>query len=336
MTNPSLTNCLARLGEAYGLDFEELAARIQFWITVGVRDDIKRMALDVIRASRGIESLSTLAHRLEKVYLATEADNESRTDKNRLAFIVTVFMLEQKALLVAADGTGLKPSSASSVRREFFAQLQGGDRLAKIRRDVGDFLADHDNLRNELESQAAESDYLRLSGLCFDDIPGAVASAEYRQALHSFSEQYGVDFAQFIEAIGDSRTHGYSFLMDPVQEAMTELGMKGCQRIELSSDDSYLDRNAKLVITAMHFFQGQVFGANTQQPAQALTGKKRPPESSPVQESSVIDEKIAEVRRRFIQFLLSACNQVARADTRKNVETHVREEWPKGLLPGKS
>ena len=331
----SHVDCLARLTEAYDLDFAELAARLQFPNTFGIRDGVRKMTLDLIREDLRTENaqLRALAVRLEKLYIATEQSTAGRTDKNRLAFIATMFMLEQKALLAAAatNSTGLKPPSASLIRKEFFVRLRA-DCPLKIRNDIDAFLVDHGNLRDELEGLVAVSGHLRLSDLCFDDIPGAVVSAEYQRRLDMLSQQYGVDFARFVEAMGDCRSHGHPVIKDPVQKAMTSLGIRGCKRIPLLPDDSYLDLNAKLVITAMSFFQGKVFGASVP-PDLAVMGEKCPTEPFSGQEASAVDEKIAAVRHQFVQFLLSICAQTARHDIYSNVDAHVQEQWPKGPLP---
>ena len=150
------------------------------------------------------------------------------------------------------------------------------------------------------------------------------------------SQQYGVDFARFVEAMGDCRSHGNPVINDPVQKAMTTLGMRGCKRISLLPDDSYLDLNAKLVITAMSFFQDKVFGVIVPS-ALPVMGEKCSVESFSVQESSVldekVDEKIAKVKYQFIQFLLSICAQTGRNDIYSNVDAHTQEQWPKSPSP---
>ena len=329
-TNPSLENCLFRLQSAYHVDFDDLANRIDFPVTV--YDSIKEMTLEVIGESgkAGNRQLHALADRLNKLYCATEADTIGRADKNRLAFIVTVFLLEQKAQLAGASGSGLKSQSAPSVRREFFDRLQAerlGRCSAVIDNGVKGFFADHASLRFDLEGHEPRAEF---SDLCFDDIPGAVASARLREKLMELSQQYGVNFCHFIEVMGDSKRRPGCVLQDPVPKAMDSIGRRdGCRHWPILPNDSYLDRNAKLVITVMNCFHNQEFALGDPHLIPSVMGERCPTEQ--VQESSTTDEKMAAVKNQFIQFLLSICSRAGRDDIANRVEEHINKHWPKAL-----
>ena len=331
MTNTSTQACLSQLQSAYQVDFDELARRIDFPVNISLRDSIKLMTVELLEecSKAGNCQLQALACRLGYLYRAMEADTSERADKNRLAFIVTIFLLEQKAKLMEA--TSLKPHSALSVRREFFDRLQAqrpnsGSPLIRI--DVKEFLAEHANLRDELEGQEPGAVVPEYSELCYNDIPGAVASAYLRESLMIFSQRYGVNFIDFIEAMGCCKRRPDSIVQDPVQKAMTTIGMRtNSERMTLFASDSFLDRNAKLVITAMNCFQGKVFSAQT-------SGEKCPPEPLPVQDSSATEEKMAEVINAFVTFFLSICSRNGRNDIRDQVRTHIQERWPTHLQPG--
>ena len=334
MTNPSSQDCLARLQSAYQVDFDELAGRIDFLVNISLRDGIKLMTVELLEecCEAGNSQLQALACRLKYLYRALEADTSERADKNRLAFIVTIFLLEQKAKLM--DATGLKPHPALSVRREFFDRLQAqrpnsGSPLIRI--EVKEFLAEHANLLDELEGQEPGAVVPKYSGLCYEDIPGAVASAYLGENLMVFSQRYGINFIDFIEAMGDCKRHSNSVVQDPVQKAMTSIGRRAKSgRIPLLTSDSFLDRNAKLVITAMNYFQGEVFVEGS--PAQT-SGEKCPPEPLPVQDSSAAEQKMAEVINKFVTFLLSICSRSGRNDIGDQVRTHIQEQWPMHMQP---
>ena len=334
MTNPSPQACLSRLQSAYQVDFDELARRIDFLVNISLRDGIKLMTVELLEECReaGNSQLQALACRLGYLYRAVEADTSERADKNRLAFIVTIFLLEQKAKLMEAPS--LKPHSALSVRREFFDRLQAqrpnsGSPLIRI--DVKKFLAEHTNLRAELEGQESGAVVPAYSELCYNDIPGAVASAYLRESLMVFSQRYGVNFIDFIEAMGNCKRRPDSFVLDPVQKAMTSIGMRtNSGRIPLLASDSFLDRNAKLVITAMNCFQGKVFAEGNPAPGPQSLGEK---ESLPVQDSSATEQKMAEVINEFVTFFLSICSRSGRNDIGEQVRTHIQEQWPTCLQP---
>lgn len=328
MTNSSPQACLSRLQSAYQVDFDELARRIDFLVNISLRDGIKLMTVELLGecSKTGNSQLQALARRLGYLYRAVEADTGERADKNRLAFIVTIFLLEQKAKLMEA--TSLKAHSALSVRREFFDRLQAqrpNSGSSHIRIDVQEFLAEHANLRDELEGQEPGAVVPAYSELCYNDIPGAVASAYLRERLMVFSQRYGVNFIDFIEAMGYCKRRPDSIVQDPVQKAMLCIGMRtNSGRMPLFASDSFLDRNAKLVITAMNCFQVEVFSAQT-------SGETCPPEPLPVQDSSAIEQKMAEVINAFVTFFLSICSRSGRNDIGDQVRTHVQERWPTHL-----
>lgn len=330
MTNPSPQACLSRLQSAYHVDFDGLARRIDFLVNIALRDGIKLMTTELLKECSVARNsqLQALACRLGYLYRAMEADTSERADKNRLAFIVTIFLLEQKAKLMEA--TSLKPHSALSVRREFFDRLQAqrpNSSSPLIRIDVKEFLAEHTNLRAELEGQEPGAVVPAYSELCYNDMPGAVASAYLRDSLMVFSQRYGVNFIDFIEAIGNCKRRPDSLGLDPVQKAMTSIGMRtNSGRIPLLASDSFLDRNAKLVITAMNCFQGEVFSAQT-------SGEMCPPEPLPVQDSSATEQKMAEVINAFVTFFLSICSRSGRNDIGDQVRAHIQERWPTQLQP---
>ena len=329
MTNPSPQDCLSRLQSAYQVDFDKLAGRIHFPVSIILRDGIKLMTVELLNecSEAANSQLQALAWRLDYLYRAVEADTCERADKNRLAFIVTLFLLEQKAKLLKAT----EPHSAQSVRREFFDRLQAqrpnsGSPLIRI--DVKEFLAEHANLRDELEGQEPGAVVPTYSELCYEDIPGAVVSVELRAKLMAFSQRYGIDFIDFIEAIGDCKQHPDSVVRDPVQKAMISLGRRAKSgRIPLLASDSFLDRNAKLVITAMNCFQGEVFAEGN--PAQTSVEK----EPLPVLESSAIEQKMAKVINTFVTFFLTSCSRNGRNDVGDQVIAHIREQWPAHLQP---
>ena len=326
MTNPSRQACLAELQSAYQVDFDELARRIDFPVNISLRDGIKLMTVELLNecSEAGNSQLQALACRLKYLYRAVEADTSERADKNRLGFVMTLFLLEQKAKLLEA------PSQAQSVRREFFDRLQAqrpdsGSPI--VRKHVKEFLAEHANLRDELDGQEPGAVVPVYSELCYEDIPGAVASAELRKNLMVFSQHYGVNFIDFIEAMGDCKRHPDSIVQDPVQKAMTSIGMRTKSgRLQLQTSDSFLDRNAKLVITAMNYFQSEVFAAQT-------SGEKEP---IPVQDSSAAEQKMAKVIHKFVTFFLGICSRTGRNDIRDDVIAHIQEQWPTRLQPQKS
>ena len=330
MTNPSPQACLSRLQSAYQVDFDELARRIDFPVNISLRDGIKFMTVELLKecSEAGNSQLQALACRLGYLYRAVEADTSERADKNRLAFIVTIFLLEQKAKLMEA--TSLKPHSALSVRREFFDRLQAqrpnsGGSLIRI--GVKEFLAEHANLRDELAGQEPGAVVPAYSELCYNDMPGAVASAYLRDSLMVFSQHYGVNFIDFIEAMGNCKRRPDSIVPDPVQKAMLCIGKRtNSGRIPLLASDSFLDRNAKLVITAMNCFQGEVFSAQT-------SAQMCPTEPLPVQDSSATEQKMAKVIHAFVTFFLSICSRTGRNDIGNQVRTHIQERWPTRLQP---
>lgn len=332
MTNPSPQACLARLQSAYQVDFDDLARRIDFPVNIALRDSIKSMTLELLdECSVAANSqLQALASRLKDLYRAVDADTSERADKNRLAFIVTLFLLEQKAKLM--DATSLKPHSAQAIRRDFFDRLQAvrpGTGSPLVRIEVKEFLAEHANLRDELEGQEPGAVVPTYSELCYEDIPGAVASAPLRDNLMVFSQRYGINFIDFIEAMGDCKRHSNSVVQDPVQRAMTSIGRRANPgRLPLLASDSFLDRNAKLVITAMNCFQGEVFAEDN--PAQRSGEKCQP---LPVQDSAATEQKMAEVLNLFVTFFLAICSRNGRNDTALQVRTHIQERWPTHLQP---
>ena len=329
MTNPSPQACLSRLQSAYQVDFDELARRIDFPVNIALRDGIKLMTVQLLNecSEAANSQLQALAGRLYYLYCAVEADTSERADKNRLAFIVTLFLLEQKAKLLEAT----EPHSAQSVRREFFGRLQArrpNSGSPTIRIDVKQFLAEHANLRDELEGQEPGAVVPTYSELCYEDIPGAVASAELRDNLMVFSQRYGINFIDFIEAMGDCKRHPDSIVQDPVQKAMVSIGRRAKSgRIPLLTSDSFLDRNAKLVITAMNHFQCEVFAEGN--PAQTSVEK----EPLPVQDSSATEQKMAKVINAFVTFFLSSCSRHGRNDIGDQVIAHIQEQWPTHLQP---
>ena len=322
MTNPSRQACLAELQSAYQVDFDELARRINFPVNISLRDGIKLMAVELLNecSEAANSQLQALACRLKNLYRAVEADTSERADKNRLGFVVTLFLLEQKAKLLEA------PGQAQSVRREFFDRLlaqRPNSSSPLIRIDVKEFLAEHANLRDELDGQEPGAVVPVYSELCYEDIPGAVASAELRKNLMAFSQRYGVNFIDFIEAMGDCKRRPDSIVQDPVQKAMTSIGLRTKSgRLQLFASDSYLDRNAKLVITAMNYFQGEVFAAQT-------VGDP----TLPAQDSSAAEQKMAKVIHKFVTFFLGICSRTGRNDIGDDVIAHIQAQWPTHLQP---
>ncbi len=349
-TDPNLAGCLVRMQRAYGVDFAHLAEKNNFKLVHAIGDGFKRMALEVTRANGSSESeqLRVLAARLEKLYLAAEWGIEDRENKIKLAFIVTVFMLEQKVLLTGSEAGYAEDQKrlASSVRKDFFHRLTTIDWRAAGRRiaiNVNEFLDANPGLSRELKGEVPEPTTLMLSGLRLGDIPGTVASAGLRSRLQMLSQQYGVDFTSLIEAMGDSGSRGISAISDFVRTALTDLTQKismkdpGWQRhprrkYVYTSNGSFLDRNAKLVFAAMGFFQGEVFYSDASS-SPPVPGEKCPPGPHPCPVAAGVDDKIAEVRRRFIQFLLSVSSNCDRNDIYENVKAHVQCLWPAGSLP---
>lgn len=343
MTNPSLENCLARLQNAYHVDFDILADRIDYAVGGVLHESIKIMTFEFIRECFALENrqLRPLAKRLKTLYHSTEADLSERVDKNKLAFIVTIFLLEQKAQLEgAATSTGMKPLSPAFVLREFFHMLQADIDITStpiICKAVKVFLDEHANLRDELQGRGSGAQAPNFSGLCFDDIPGAVASAELRKQLQELSQQYRINFTRFIEAIGDCKRRKHFAVHDPVQKAMTVIGMKSTSvRLVLNASDSYLDRNAKLVISAMNYFQSRAISGEHPPPIPPVRGVKRSSGGFPVQESSVTDQKMAEVVKQFATFFLTTCVKVDRGGIAHQVNRYISENWPRFMQPDRS
>ncbi len=343
MTNPSLENCLTRLQNAYHVDFDILAERVDYAVGGVLHESTKITTVELIRECYSLENrqLRPLAKRLETLYHSTEADLSERVDKNKLAFIVTIFLLEQKAQLEgAATSTGMKPLSPAFVLREFFHRLQADTDFTStpiICKAVKAFLDEHANLRDELQGRGSGAAAPDFSDLCFDDIPGAVASAELRKQLQELSQQYCINFTRFIEAMGDCKRRKDFAVHDPVQKAMTVIGMKnGSVRLPLNASDSYLDRNAKLVITAMNYFRSRVFSGENPLPIPLVTGVKRSSERLPVQKSSVTDQKMAEVVKQFATFFLTTCVKVDRGGIAHQVNRYISENWPRVMQPDRS
>ena len=343
MTNPSLENCLTRLQNAYHVDFNTLADRIDYAVGGVLHESIKITTFELIRECYALENrqLRPLAKRLETLYHSTEAGLSKRVDKNKLAFIVTIYLLEQKAQLEgAATSTGMKPLSPASVLREFFHMLQADTDFTStpiICKAVKAFLDEHANLCDELQGCGSGPEAPDFSDLCFDDIPGAVASAELRKQLQELSQQYRINFTRFIEAIGDCKRRKHFAVHDPVQKAMTVIGMKSTSvRLVLNASDSYLDRNAKLVITAMNYFQSRAISGENPQPIPLVTGVKRSSERLPVQKLSVTDQKMAEVVKQFATFFLTTCVKVDRGGIAHQVNRYISENWPRVMQPDRS
>ena len=343
MTNPSLENCLTRLQNAYHVDFDTLAGRIDYAVGGILHESIKIATFEFIRECLTLENrqLQALAKRLETLYQSTEAGLSDRVDKNKLAFIVTIFLLEQKAQLEgAATSTGMKPLSPASVLREFFHMLQADIDFTStpiICKAVKAFLDEHANLRDELQGRGSGAEAPDFSDLCLDDIPGAVASAELRKQLRELSQQYRVNFTRFIEAMGDCKRLRHFAVHDPVQKAMTIIGMKSTSvRLTLNASDSYLDRNAKLVITAMNYFQGEEIPGENPPLILPVMRKRRSTGQFSVQESSATDQKMAGVVKQFAAFFLSTCVKVDRGGIAHQVNRHINENWPRFMQPDRS
>ena len=333
-------SCLRKLQTAYQVDFLELANRINFRVTSSMPDALKKTTFKLLQEEMRRENpaISQLARRLFNMYSANEQDTETRVDKNKLAIVVWAFFLEEWVRINNAlnAGTGSKPVTAESIRKELFELLCQEHRntpSALIRGTVDNFLAERPGLRAELNGSMPAAAGLQLSELRYEDIPGAVASVELRKSLALFSQQYGQDFERLVEAMGDGVKRD-SWTKDPVSNGMTILSMKyGCKIIHLSARDSHLDRNAKLVITAMGYFQQQVFGDGLQVDVCTRPGKKQSQERYPVQQSSVVDEKIATVKKRFIEFLTSSYRDCNSFDLVEALRTHLINHWPKDSLP---
>ena len=338
--DPTFESCLAKLQTAYQVDFLELAKRITFPVTRSMRDAVKLTTFGLLQKGKHATNpaLSQLARRLYDLYSAREQDTETRADKNKLAIVVWAFYLEQWVRINNAlyAGTGSKPVTAESIRKEIFELLyqeHPNTPGVRIRGTVDNFLAELPSLRAELHGYMPPAADLRLSELRYEDIPGAVASAELRKSLALFSQQYGQDFERLVEAMGDGVKRD-SWTTDPVIKGMTILSTKdGCKKIHLSARDSHLDRNAKLVITAMSYFQKQVFGNGLQVDVCPSPGKKQSQERYPVQESSAVDEKIATVKKRFIEFLTSSYRDCNRCDIADALKIHLLDHWPRDSLP---
>ena len=347
MTNPSLENCLTRLHNAYHVDFDILADRIDYAVGGVLHESIKKTTFAFIRECYALENrqLRPLAERLETLYHSTEADLSERADKNKLAFVVTIFLLEQKAQLEgAATSTGMKPLSPASVLSDFFHMLQTDIDFTStpiICKAVKAFLDEHANLRDELQGRGSGAEAPDFSDLCFDDIPGAVASAELRKQLQELSQQYSINFTRFIEAVGDCKGRKHFAVHDPVQKAMAVIDMKsgmksGSVRLTLNAIDSYLDRNAKLVITAMNYFQSKEFSGETPPPIPPVMGRKRSSGRFSVQESSAADQKMTRVVKQFAALFLSTCIKADRGAIAHKVNRYISKNWPRVMQPGVS
>ena len=338
--DPTFESCLAKLQTAYQVDFLELANRIDFRVTSSMPDALKKTTFKLLQKEMHTENpaVSQLARRLYNLYFANEQDTATRADKNKLAIVVWAFYLEQWVRINNAlyAGTGSKPVTAESIRKKLFellCQEHPNTPSVRIRGTVDNFLAERPGLRAELNGSMPAAADLKLSELRYEDIPGAVASIELRKSLALFSQQYGQDFERLVEAMGDGVKRD-SWTTDPVSKGMTILSTKdGCKKIHLSARDSHLDRNAKLVIAAMGYFQKQVFGDGLQVDVCPSPGKKQSQERYPVQESSAVDEKIATVKKRFIEFLTSSYRDCNRCDIADELKIHLIDHWPKDSLP---
>ena len=338
--DPTFESCLAKLQTAYQVDFLELANRIDFPVTTLMRDAVKLTTFSLLREGmrRKDPAVSQLARRLYDMYSANEKDTETRVDKNKLAIVVWAFYLEQSVRrnYELYNGAGLNSVTAGAIRKELFELLRKEHKdtsTVRIQRAIGAFLAERPGLLAELDGSAPVAADLQLSELRYEDIPGAVAGVELRKSLALYSQQYGQDFERLVEAMGDG-VKRHSWAKDPVNKGMTILGMKrGCKRIRLCEREPYLDRNAKLVITAMGYFQQLVFDDELQGDVCPSSGKKLSQERYPVQESSAVDEKIATVKKLFIEFLTSSYRDCNRGDIAGALRIHLIDHWPKDSLP---
>ena len=332
---PTLESCLAKLQTAYQVDFLELANRIDFRVTSSMPDALKKTTFLLLQEGMRSENpaVSQLARRLYNLYAAKEQDTEIRADKNKLAIVVWAFYLEQWVRInnEMYNSAGLNPVTPEVIRKELFERLRKKHQNtpnAMIQRTIDAFLNERPGLRAELYGFMPAAADLQLSELRYEDIPGAVASVELRKSLALFSQQYGRDFERLVEVMGDG-VKRESWSLDPVSKGMSTLSMEhGCKIIGLSARDSHLDRNAKLVITAMGYFHKQVFGEGLQVDVCPSPGKKRLQERYPVQESSAVDEKIATVKKRFIEFLTSSYKDCNRFDITEALRVHLADHWP--------
>lgn len=333
-------SCLRKLQTAYQVDFLELANKIDFRVTSSMPDALKKTTFTLLQNEMRRENpaVSQLARRLYNMYSANEQDTETRADKNKLAIVVWAFFLEEWVRINNSmyAGSGVKLVTAESIRKELFELLRReylNTPTVRIRQTIDNFLAERPDLRAELDGSMPAAADLQLSELRYEDIPGAVASVELRKSLALFSQHYGQDFERLVEAMGDGVKRD-SWTTDPVSKGMTSLSMKrGCETICLREQDSYLDRNAKLVITAMNYFHKQVFGDEHQVHVCPTPGKKQSQERYPVQESSAVNEKIVTVKKRFIEFLTSSYRDCNIFDVAEALRIHLIDHWPKNSLP---
>ena len=333
-------SCLRKLQTAYQVDFLKLANRINFRVTRSMPDPLKKTTFNLLQREMRRENpaVSQLARRLYNMYSANEQDTETRVDKNKLAIVVWAFFLEEWARINNAmyDDTGLEPVTAESIRKELFKMLcqeHPNTPTFRIQGAIDNFLAERPGLQAELDGSMPAAADLQLSELRYEDIPGAVASVELRKSLAHLSQQYGQDFEHLVEAMGDG-VKRESWTKDPVSKGMTSLSMKrGCEIICLREQDSYLDRNAKLVITAMSYFHKQVFGDERQVDVCPTPDKKQSQDRYPVQESSAVNEKIVTVKKRFIEFLIASYSGCNIFDIAEALRIHLIDHWPKDSLP---
>ncbi len=352
---PDYQTCLDTLSIAYRFDLAALADAIRSgYCPRGLHEPTEIMTYKLIgpnTVSRKIPELESLAERLFVLFKAGWRDMRFSGEKNRLAFILCLYFLEQKAQLVTSalkkDSVDKKavdkkaddvfiPNPAALVRKEFFQlfnQFTERDNVAigELPQKIQDFLADDElaALRDDLDCEVPISSDARFSQLRYQDIPGAVPQPKLRPQLDNYSRTYGINFFDLVDTIGDVRELRNGL---PIQYLTCQLLTKqnpGFDRRSLKREQHFKDRNAKFIITALDHYHAAAF-ATSDALAPSETKRKQP---YPVQESSASEQKKAEIMQNFMQFLLDGLKAKGMNNVRQDLTKFMAINWPERYIP---
>ena len=350
---PDYQTCLDTLSVAYRFDLAALADAIRSgYCPRGLHEPTEIMTYKLIgpnTVSRKSPELGSLAERLFVLFKSGWRDMRFSGEKNKLAFILCLYFLEQKAQLVtgalkkesidkkAADkqaDDGFIPHPAALVRKEFFQlfnQFTERDNVAmgELSQKIQDFLADDElaALRDDLDCEVPISSDVRFSQLRYQDIPGALPHPKLRPQLDNYNRTYGINFFDLVDTIGDVRELRNGL---PIHYLTCQLLTKQNPKFDrrsLKKEQHFKDRNAKFIITALDHYHTEAFVASDALAPSETKGKQ----PYPVQESSASEQKKAEVMQNFMQFLLDGLRAKGMNNVRQDLTKFMAKNWPEGL-----
>ena len=340
----SYDHCLDVLTNAYGFDVAELAQKIRGYYVCGLHVPMKVVVPRLLRSTGENPVLVQLAQRLSTVFENSWRDIRFGKEANKMAFIICLYFLEQRALVLSSasenkatgePGARLAPNQAALVRKEFFQlfdQLTKSDKvgLGALQENIAEYLADDERaaLRADLKGEVPMSQDLKLSQLRYEQIPGTTVCAKLRPPINNYNQIYGINFYDLIEAIGDIDLRSSTSPDFPIQKLTYELLKKNdpkVTRLTVKKELYFLDRNARFVIAGMDHFHKAAFDL----PARPCDEKQ----PLPVQESAACGQKKAEVMQKFMQYFLDRLKAAGINSVRGELTNFMAEKWPRNYLP---